>query len=204
MSGFRIGIILGSLVLASAAAQAPGPSRVRGTITSLEGNVLSVKSREGQDLKIELAPNATFAYMKKVDLADIKPGTPLGTTAVKDKEGRLVARELHLFNPDKPIPGEGHRPWDLEPNSTMTNGSVTSIANARVESADGRELTLKYKDGEQRVLIPAGIPIVMAVDGDRSLVKPGETAYIAVNAAPDGKLTAMRVQVSKDGVKPPQ
>lgn len=204
MSGFRIGIILGSLVLASAAAQAPGPSRVRGTITSFDGNVLSVKSREGQDLKIELAPNATFAYMKKVDLADIKPGTPLGTTAVRDKEGRLVARELHLFNPDKPIPGEGHRPWDLEPNSTMTNGSVTSIANARVESADGRELTLKYKDGEQRVLIPAGIPIVMAVDGDRSLVKPGETAYIAVNAAPDGKLTAMRVQVSKDGVKPPQ
>src|SRR5471032_2386710 len=87
MNVFRIGIILGSLVLASAAAQTPGPTRVRGTITSLDGNVLSVKSREGQDLKIELAPNATFAYMKKVDLADIKPGTPLGTTAVKDKDG---------------------------------------------------------------------------------------------------------------------
>jgi hypothetical protein len=204
MNGFRIGIIVSSLVLASAAAQTPGPSRVRGTITSLDGNVLSVKSRDGKDLKIELAPNATFAYMKKVDLADIKPGTPLGTTAVKDKDGKLVARELHLFNPDKPIPNEGHRAWDTEPNSTMTNGAVTTMANAKVESTNGRELTLKYKDGEQHVLIPAGIPIVMAVEGDRSLVKPGETAFIAVTAGADGKLTAMRVQVSKDGVKPPQ
>jgi hypothetical protein len=204
MNSSRIGIILGSLVLASAAAQTPGPTRVRGTITSLDGNVLSVKSREGQDLKIDLAPNATFAYMKKMDMADIKPGTPLGTSAVKGKDGKLVARELHLFNPDKPIPGEGHRPWDLEPNSTMTNGSVTSLANAKVEATNGRELTLKYKDGEQQVLVPAGIPIVMAVDGDRSLVVPGAYAYIAVNAGADGKLTATRLQVSKDGVKPPQ
>jgi hypothetical protein len=204
MNAFRIGIILGSLVLASAAAQTPGPTRVRGTITSLDGNVLSVKSREGQDLKIDLAPNATFAYMKKMDLADIKPGTPLGTTAVKNKDGKLVARELHLFNPDKPIPAEGHRPWDLGPNSTMTNGSVTSMANAKVEATNGREITLKYKDGEQQVLVPEGIPIVMAIDGDRSLVVPGATAYIAVNAGADGKLTATRLQLSKDGVKPPQ
>ena len=204
MSRFCIGIIVSSLVLASAAAQTPGPSRVRGTITSLDGNVLSVKSREGKDLKIELAANATFAYMKKVDLADIKPGTPLGTTAVKDKDGKLVARELHLFNPDKPIPNEGHRAWDTEPNSTMTNGSVTNMASAKVAATNGRELTLKYKDGEQQVLVPPGIPIVMAVEGDRSLVKPGETAFIAVKLGADGKLTAMRVQVSKDGVKPPQ
>jgi hypothetical protein len=204
MNSFRIGIIAASLVLASAAAQTPGPSRVRGTVTSLDGNVLSVKSREGHDLKIDLAPNATFAYMKKVDLADIKPGTALGTTAVKDKDGKLVARELHLFNPDKPIPNEGHRAWDLEPNSTMTNGSVTTMANAKVETTNGRVITVKYKDGEQEVLVPAGIPIVMAVDGDRSLVVPGAYAFIAVNAAADGKLTATRVQVSKDGVKPPQ
>src|SRR5450432_8453 len=185
MNSFRIGIIAASLVLASAAAQTPGPSRVRGTVTSLDGNVLSVKSREGHDLKIELAPNATFAYMKKVDLADIKPGTPLGTTAVKDKDGKLVARELHVFNPDKPIPNEGHRPWDLVPNSTMTNAKVTAMANAKVESTNGRVLTLTYKDGEQKVLVPEGIPVVMAVDGDRSLVKPGEYAFILVNAAPD-------------------
>jgi hypothetical protein len=204
MNFFRIGIILGSIVFASAVAQTPAPSRVRGTIVSLDGNVLSVKSKDGQDVKMELAPNATFAYMKKMDFADIKPGTPLGTTAVKDKDGNLVARELHLFNPDKPIPSEGHRAWDTEPNSTMTNAKVTAMANTKVEATNGRVLTLTYKDGEQKVLVPEGIPVVMAVDGDRSLVKPGEYAFIAVNAAPDGKLTAMRVQVSKDGVKPPQ
>jgi hypothetical protein len=204
MNFFRVGIILGSIVFASALAQTPPPSRVRGTIVSLDGNVLSVKSKDGQDVKMELAPNATFAYMKKMDFADIKPGTPLGTTAVKDKDGNLVARELHLFNPDKPIPSEGHRAWDTEPNSTMTNAKVTAMANAKVEATNGRVLTLTYKDGEQKVLVPEGIPVVMAVDGDRSLVKAGEYAFIAVNAAPDGKLTAMRVQVSKDGVKPPQ
>jgi hypothetical protein len=192
------------MLLGSAVAQAQAPSRVRGTITSLDGNVLSVKTREGQDLKIELAPNATFAYMTKVDRADIKPGTNLGTSAVKDKDGNLVARELHVFRPGMAIPGEGHRPWDLEPNSTMTNATVTSMANAKVESSDGQVLTLTYKGGEQRVLVPAGIPIVMAVDGDRSLVVPGASAYIAVNAAPDGKLTATRLQLSKDGVRPPQ
>jgi hypothetical protein len=204
MNFFRIGIILGSAVFVSALAQTPAPSRVRGTITSLDGNVLTVKSKDGQDLKLELAPNATFAYMKKMDFADIKPGTPLGTTAVKDKDGNLVARELHLFNPDKPIPNEGHRAWDTEPNSTMTNAKVTSMASTKVASTSGRVLTLTYKDGEQKVIVPEGIPVVMAVDGDRSLVKPGEYAFILVNAAPDGKLMAARVQVSKDGVKPPQ
>jgi hypothetical protein len=189
-----------AILTAGMAAQAQAPSRVRGTITGLDGNLLSVKSREGADLKLDLAPNATFAYMKKVDLADIKPGTPLGTTAVKDAEGKLVARELHVFNPDRPIPGEGHRPWDLEPESTMTNAMVTAV----VQANRGNELTLSYKGGEQKVLVPAGIPIVMAVEGDRSLVVAGEYAYITVTAGADGKLTATRMQVSKDGVKPPQ
>ena len=115
MTAFRIAALADACFAVAAMAQSPAPTRVRGTITSLDGNVLSVKSREGQDLRIELAPNATFAYMKKVDLADIKPGTPLGTTAVRDKDGKLVARELHVFNPDRPIPNEGHRPWTPSP-----------------------------------------------------------------------------------------
>jgi hypothetical protein len=202
MNGFRVAAFLSAFLVASAAAQSPAPSRVRGTITGVDGNMLSVKSRDGQDLKIEIAPDATFAYMKKMSLADIKPGTPLGTTAVKDKDGKLVARELHLFNPDRPIPAEGHRTWDLEPNSTMTNGAVSAVV--QVQANSGNELTLKYKGGEQQVLVPAGIPIVMAVDADRSVLASGEYAFIAVNTGADGKLTAMRVQVSRDGVKPPQ
>jgi hypothetical protein len=202
MNIFRAGILMGLLMLTcAAAAQSPGPTRVRGTITAIDGNVLSVKSREGQDLKIEIAPNATFAYMKKMELADIKPGTPLGATAV-EMDGKLVARELHLFTPGRPIPNEGHRPWDLEPNATMTNAAVSEVT--QVQSSQGNELTLKYAGGEKKVLVPAGIPIVMAVDADRSVVLPGQYAYIAVTPGPDGKLTATRLQMTKDGVRPPQ
>ncbi len=199
MNKFRIGLILGALALASVVANAQTPVRVRGTITAIDGNVLSVKSREGQDLKIELAGNATFAYMKPVKFADIKPGTPLGTTAVKGPDGKLVAREVHLFPTDRPIPNEGHRPWDLEPNSTMTNATVTAM----VQATSGRMITLTYKDCSQTVLVPENCPIVMAVDGDRSLLRVGEYAFIAATSA-DGKLTATRVQVTKDGVRPPQ
>lgn len=128
------------LACASAAALAQAPARVRGTITAIDGNTLSVKSREGKDLRIELAPNTTFSYMKKLSIADVKPGTPLGTSAVAGPEGKIVALELHLFPAGRPVPAEGHRPWDLEPGSTMTNGMVTAMA----EAGNGRELTLSY------------------------------------------------------------
>jgi len=200
MSSFRIAVVFGALAIASVAADAQTPGRVRGTITAIDGNTLSVKSREGQDLKIELAPNATFAYMKALKLSDIAPGTPLGTSAVKGPDGKIVARELHLFAKDRPIPNEGHRPWDLEPGSTMTNAMVTAMVQAR----NGHELTLKYKDGAQQVIVPDNIPIVMAVDGDRSLLVAGQYAVIAISTDAGGKMTATRVQITKDGVKPPQ
>jgi hypothetical protein len=200
MKPARLALLFTALAVASVAAHAQAPGRVRGTITAFDGNVLSVKSREGKDLKIELAKDATFAYMKALTLADIQPGTGLGTTAVKRADGKLVARELHVFPAGRPIPNEGHRPWDLEPGSTMTNAKVAQ----RVQAKDGNELTLAYAGGTQQIIVPENTPIVMAVDGDRSLLKPGEYAYIAVTGGADGKLTATRVQVSKDGVKPPQ
>jgi len=200
MSSFRLAAVFGALAIVSAAAFAQTPGRVRGTITAIDGNMLSVKSREGQDLRIELAPNATFAYMKALKLSDIAPGTPLGTSAVKGPDGKIVARELHVFSKDRPIPNEGHRPWDLEPGSTMTNALVTAM----VQANNGHELTLKYKNGAQQVIVPDNIPIVMAVDGDRSLLVAGQYAYIAVATDAGGKMTATRVQITKDGVKPPQ
>lgn len=190
--------VLLALFTASTSAQTQG--RVRGTITAIEGNLLSVKSREGKDLRIEIAPDAAYSYMKKLSLDEVKPGTPLGTSAVSGPDGKIVALELRLFPAGRPVPGEGHRPWDLEPNSTMTNGTVTAM----VEAGNGRELTLSYKDGSQRVVVPAHIPIVTAVAGDRSLLVVGEYAFIAVTIAADGKMTAQRLQVSKDGVRPPQ
>jgi hypothetical protein len=200
MNRLSIALVFGALALASAGADAQQAGRVRGTITAVDGNVLSVRSREGSDLKIELAPDATFSYMKKMSLADVQPGTHLGTSAVKGPDGKLVARELHLFPADRPVPGEGHRPWDLEPGSTMTNGNVGAV----VEATNGREITLGYKDGAQKVIVPDGIPIVMAVNGDRSLLAAGQYALIAVNVGADGKMTATRVQITKDGIRPPQ
>ena len=188
------------VLLAAAYADAQTPVRVRGTITSVEGNVLSVKSREGKDLRIEIAPDATYSYMKKLSVADVKPGTPLGTSALTGPDGKIVALELHLFPAGRPVPGEGHRPWDLEPGSTMTNGMVTAVA----EAGNGHELTLSYKEGTQRVVVPAGIPIVTSQAGDRSLLVVGQYAFIAATVAADGKMTAQRLQVAKDGVSPPQ
>jgi hypothetical protein len=190
--------VLAALLATTALAQTP--LRVRGTITAVDGNVLSVKSREGKDLRMEIAPDATYSYMKKLSMDDVKPGTPLGTSAVTGPDGKIVALELHLFPAGRPVPNEGHRPWDLEPNSTMTNGMVTAVAVA----GSGRELTLSYKDGAQRVVVPANIPIVTPQAGDRSLLVVGEYAFIAATVAGDGRITAQRLQVSKDGVRPPQ
>ena len=197
-------VVLSVLLMVAGAVAAQTPARVRGIITAIEGNTLSVKSREGKDLKIEIAPDATFSYMKKLTLADVQPGTPLGTAAVAGPDGKIVALELHLFPAGRPVPSEGHRPWDLEPNSTMTNGMVTAM----VEAGTGRELTLSYKDGTkegmQRVVVPANIPIVTSQPGDRSLLVVGEYAFIAATVGADGRMTAQRLQVGKDGVRPPQ
>lgn len=199
MTRIRIVLLFSMLALTSMATLAQNAVRVRGTITAFDNYVLSVKSREGQDLKIHLAASTRFAYVKALKLEDVKPGTPLGTSAVKGPDGKLIARELHLFSPERGIPNEGHRPWDLEPGSTMTNAMVTAVAKA----TGSRELTLTYKDGKQQVIVPDGIPVVTAVESDRSLLKPGEYVVVTATRGADGKITASRVQVSKDGVKPP-
>ena len=198
----RLQVLLFSAVamLAATGTDAQTQARIRGTITAIDGNMLSMKTREGRDVKLEIAPDASYSYMKRLGLDDVKPGTPLGTSAVSGPDGKLVALELHLFAAGRPAPNEGHRPWDLQPNSTMTNGTVSAVAVA----GNGRELTLAYKDGAQRVVVPADIPIVTSQAGDRSLLVVGEYAFIAASVAPDGKMTAVRLQVSKDGVRPPQ
>jgi hypothetical protein len=193
-------VLCAALAVAATAADAQSNMRIRGTINSLDGNTLNVKTREGRDMKVEIDPKATFAYPKVVKLTDIKPGTPLGTSAVPGPGGKLIARELHVFPADRPVPNEGHRPWDLEPNSSMTNGSVSNVATV----GNGRELTLKYKDGSQTVVVPENVPVVTAVEADRSILKTGEYALIQAGMNNDGKVVGTRFQVSKDGVRPPQ
>ena len=183
-----------ALLVSSAAVLAQSNMRVRGTISSLDGDVLSVKSREGKDLKLHLTPDAQIAVAKKLALADIKPGTYVGVTSVA-QGGKQVAKEVHLIPPAAP---SGHMDWDLVPGSKMTNANL----QAAVAASGGNEITLKYKDGEQKITVPNGTPIIGFDNGDRSALKKGETIWTNARVEGDGKLVTNRVQVSKGGVKP--
>jgi uncharacterized protein DUF5666 len=186
-----------SAAFVSVGAAAQTNMRVRGTITALEGNMLSVKSRDGKDLKLRLADNAAVLTAKSITLADLKKGDYVGVTGVRGPDGARVAREVHTIARTVP---EGHGPWDLEPGSTMTNANVEAI----VQESGNRELTLKYKDGTQKIRVPEKTPIVTTVPADRSALKAGEYLFTVAQVGPDGSLTANRIQVSKDGVRPPQ
>jgi len=183
-----------AVLLISVSAFAQTNVRVRGTITSLDGDVLSVKSRDGKDMKVHLTPDAQVAVARKMTLADIKPDTYVGVTSV-EQGGKLVAKEVHLIPPAAP---SGHMNWDLLPGSKMTNANLAAVAKA----SGGNEITLKYKDGEQKILVPAGTPIVGFDNGDRSALKRGETIWTNARVESDGKLVTQRIQVSKGGVKP--
>ena len=197
MKGIRIASALAVLALAATAADAQTPMRVRGTITAIDGNMLSVKARDGKDLKLNLADDVGVAVARAIKFEDIKQGDYVGSAAMKQPDGTLVALEVHYLPPQAP---PGHTPWDGEPGSTMTNANV----EAMVTAAGKRELTLKYKDGMQKILVPDGVPIVRAVPGNRSDLKVGEYVFAVAMVAPDGKISVPRLQVSKDGVKPPQ
>jgi len=183
-----------TLVLFSSLAIAQAPTRVRGTITSLDGDVLSVKSRDGKDLKIHLTPDVGVSTAKTTTLAELK-GKYVGVTAIS-KAGKMVALEVHALPPQAP---PGHMPWDLQPGSTMTNANLEGIAQA----GGGNEITMKYKDGSQTILVPPGTPIVAFVPGSRADLKVGETIWTSARQEADGKLVTQRLNVSKDGVKPP-
>ena len=190
--------LLAAVFIFAANANAQTAQRIRGTITALDGNVLSVKSRDGKDLKIELTEKATVATAKAVTLADLKAGEYVGVTTKKRADGVLAAIEVHTL---PPTANPGHTPWDLEPDTMMTNANIASM----VQSAGGQELVMEYKGGSQKILVPPGTPIVTTVAADRSALKPGEYVFLGASVDATGKLTMSgRIQVSKDGVKPPQ
>jgi hypothetical protein len=198
MKILRIALLFAMMTAGAAnAADAQSTMRVRGNITALDGNVLSVKSRDGRDLKLMLPDNASVAVAKAIKFEDIKQGDYVGATTTAGPDGTLIAVEVHYLAPTVP---EGHGPWDLQPNASMTNAKVGSIATA----AGKRELTLQYKGGSQKIVVPEGTPLVRAVPGTREDLKTGEYIFTAAQVGTDGTLTAPRIQVSKDGVKPPQ
>jgi hypothetical protein len=186
-----------ALVFVSSLAVAQAPQRIRGTITSLSGDSLMVKTREGRDVTLQLTPDAQVVTAKKGTMADFKTGSFVGVTSVKDANGRLVAQRVHALGPQVP---QMHGAWDSIPNSMMTNANIESSAQV----SGGNELTLKYKDGEQKILVTPQTEFFTFDPGTRADLKPGETIFAGARMDNDGKLVAPRVAVSKNGVKPPQ
>lgn len=188
----RLALLL--LLVAATAAIAQAPTRVRGTITALDGDILSVKSREGKDLRIHLASGIGVTTAKTTTLDALK-GKYVGVTAIS-KDGKMTALEVHVIPPQaKP----GHFPWDLQPGSTMTNANLDGIAQA----SGGNEITLSYQGGSQKILVPPGTPIVAFDPGSRADLKVGEYIWTMAQQGADGKIATQRISVSKDGVKPP-
>ena len=185
------------LLLISVAADAQTNVRVRGTITAFDSTVLAVKSRDGKDLALHMTDKTTVAAAKAMALTDLKQGDYVGVTTMKRADGALVAIEVHTLPRTATA---GHMPWDLQPEVMMTNANVATV----VQTASGQELTLEYSGNTQKILVPAGTPIGTTVPADPSFLKPGEYVFVSAQADAEGKMTALRIQVSKDGFKPPQ
>ncbi len=213
-----IGMFAG-VAAAQQPAAAPAQQHVRGDVVALEGQTLTVKSRGGETVTLKLADDTRVAVVSKADLASLRSGAFIGTTAVPQGAGMLRAVEVHVFPEAMRGTGEGHRPWDLEPGSTMTNATVAEVdaaggkappstmTNATVaevaKAGAGRKLVLKYSSGEKTVLMPPGTPVVMIEPGDRSRLVPGAHLFAIASRQPDGSLRAERINVGKDGVVPP-
>jgi hypothetical protein len=195
------GALIALLALPAAAQNAPEgtPTRIRGTVEKLDDQKLTVKSREGPELTIVLAPNFTVAYLVKKSLADVKSGDFVATTSAKGTDGKNHSVELRIFPEAMRGLGEGQYAWDLMPDSLMTNATVTGIAGA----PQGQTLKVTYKGGESEIVVEPDTPVLGYASGDASLLKPGAAIFIGALKKPDGSLSAARVTAEKDGVKPP-
>ena len=215
----RLTFIAASLLAGAATAQMsasgkPAPEHVRGDIVAIDGNTVTVKSRSGETLKLQLADDVRVSVAEKAELADVRDGAFIGTTAVSQPDGTLRAIEVHVFPESMRGTGEGHRPWDLRPGSTMTNATVTGVGaaggkspstmtNATVAKVADRKLTLKYSDGEKSVVVPPDAKVVKLEPADRSQLKPGVHLFAIASRQADGTFRAERLTIGKDGVVPP-
>jgi hypothetical protein len=181
----------------AASAQTP-PVAVRGAITAVSDDSMTVHNTRGEDVTIKLTKDTQVRAVTLAKVSDIKPGSYIGTAAIPQADGSLKALEVHVFPPAMAGAGDGHRAWDLKPNSTMTNGTVGDLV-----TTNGRTLTLKYKGGEKQVLVPDDVPIVNLEGGDRSLLKVGTKVVLFAAKGADSSLTAGFISAGKDGVTPP-
>jgi RNase P/RNase MRP subunit p29 len=196
------GIAVSAIFATSASyAQAPAPAAmagVRGTIVSVAADKLVVKSNRGGEQAIALDKDTRVAAISLANINDIKPGSYIGAAGIPQPDGSQKALEVHVFPPAMAGTGDGHRPFDLAPNSTMTNGTVGDVV-----ASNGRTLTLKYKDGEKKIVVPDDVPIVNIEAGERSMLVAGAKVVVRARKNPDGSLTAASVSVGRNGLTPP-
>ena len=195
------GALIALLALPAAAQNAPEgtPTRIRGTVEKLDGQSLTVKSRDGQPLTIALAPNFTVSYVIKKTLGDIKAGDYIATTSTKGTDGKNHAVELRIFPEAQRGTAEGQFPWDSMPDSLMTNATVSGVTGA----PQGQTLKVTYKGNESEIVVGPQTAVFAYGSGDSSLLKPGAAIFMVAQKRPDGSITAGRVTAEKDGVKPP-
>jgi hypothetical protein len=178
----------------------PVPTRARGTIENIDGDVLTVKSRSGEDIKLHMTGDVKVVGVVKISMADIKVGSFIGATTVPGPDGKHNAVEVHVFPESMRGTGEGSRPYDLKPNSTMTNATVAAES---VAGNDGHSLMVKYKDGEKKVEVSPDTPVVTFVAAEKSDLKPGEKVIAFMKQRPDGSFETNRVSFGRDGLTPP-
>jgi hypothetical protein len=202
----RIGLIIGAVatlvtfVAADVAlAQTAPPTRLRGSITAIDGKTATIATREGASVPVKLADNWVAILVVPTALSEVKQGAFVGIASLKGPDGVQNALEVLVFPESARGSNEGHYPWDLQPESMMTNATVATVAAA----GDGQTLTLKYKDGTQDIRVKPGIPIVTFAPGDRPDVKVGAKVFLGAAKGADGGLTATRILVGKDGMTPP-
>ena len=196
-----VAALLITAVSAAAIAQAPAnpPVRLRGMVERIDRTHLIVKTNTGQSMNVTLADNFVVMGIAKARLADVASGKFIGTTTLGERDGALVALEVHIFPENMRGTGEGHYDWDLRPTSKMTNANVANVTSMGKD----RVLTVQYKGGEKKVLVPEKAVIVSFTPADRSELKPGAQVFVNAQRQPDGSLTAARVNVGLHGQVPP-
>ena len=198
VAGYAAALLALVATVATAAAQSP-PTRLRGSIAEIDGKTATIATRDGSKVKVNLADNWAVMLVSPVSMADIKENSFVGIASLKGPDGTLNALEVLVFPEAARGSNEGHYPWDLQPESMMTNATVATVAQA----SDGQTLTLKYKDGTQTIKVKPGTPIVTFAPGDKADAKVGAKVFLGATKAADGGLTAARLLVGKDGLTPP-
>jgi hypothetical protein len=189
-----------ALICAASSASAQETVRIRGTIERVEGPVYVVKNREGAEMKLTVSDPGLFVAIVKSTMADIKPGMFVGATGMTQPDGSQKAIEVHIFPESMRGTGEGHYDWDLKPNTKMTNANVEQT----VAGVDGPVLSVKYKDGEKKVLVTPETAVVTYVAGSKDDLKPGTRIFVgAAKKQADGSVQTPRITYGKDGLVPP-